>query len=164
MFAAGELSALVVGSRFVRALAGTWLAESARFVLLKIAAVLPPELHERSGRTRIFAPLWDDAHGADFATRIDHLQAAIIGNQVLRLQYRDEAGGVSTREAEPLCLSFRGDKWTPRAWCRRCQDLRNFCPGRIDVSVPSGEVFAGTAAHSAAGYRRVGGASERDMG
>src|SRR3546814_10485100 len=43
MFTANELEALVVGSRFVRAFAGTRLAESAQSALLKIEAVLPPE-------------------------------------------------------------------------------------------------------------------------
>ena len=60
MFNADELEALVVGTRFVRAFAGTKLAESAQPRLLKIDAVLPPELRERAARTRIFAPVWRD--------------------------------------------------------------------------------------------------------
>jgi predicted DNA-binding transcriptional regulator YafY len=47
MFSADELEALVVGTRFVRAFAGVRLAESAQTALLKIEAVLPPDLRER---------------------------------------------------------------------------------------------------------------------
>ena len=56
MFNADELEALVVGSRFVRAFAGSRLSTSARAALLKIEAVLPPELRARTERSRIFAP------------------------------------------------------------------------------------------------------------
>jgi predicted DNA-binding transcriptional regulator YafY len=163
MFTADELEALVVGSRFVRAFAGTRLAESAQTALLKIKAVLPPELRERSTRTRIFAPVWRDQHRDDFAALIDRLHAAIVGNQVLRMDYRDEGGAVSTREIEPLCLSFWGGKWTLGAWCRLRADFRNFRPDRIDASVPSGEVFPETAEHNLASYLRAVGVDRLDL-
>jgi predicted DNA-binding transcriptional regulator YafY len=141
MFNANELEALVVGSRFVRAFAGTQLAESAQSALLKIEAVLPPELRERSARTRIYAPVWRDEHKLAFAARIDRLHAAIGARQVLQLAYRDEAGSVSTREVEPLCLAFWGGKWTLGTWCRLRQGFRNFRPDRIDELAETGEVF-----------------------
>ena len=56
MFTPDELEALVVGTRFVRAFGGVRLGREAAAALLKIEAVLPPELRERSERTRIFAP------------------------------------------------------------------------------------------------------------
>jgi predicted DNA-binding transcriptional regulator YafY len=163
MFTAAELEALVVGSRFVRAFAGTQLAESAQAALLKIEAVLPPELRERATRTRIFAPVWRDQHRDDFAALIDRLHAAIIGNQVLHLDYRDESGSASRREIEPLCLSFWGGKWTLGAWCRLRQDFRNFRPDRIDASEPSGEVFVETAERSLASYLRAVGVDKLDL-
>jgi predicted DNA-binding transcriptional regulator YafY len=163
MFNADELEALVVGSRFVRAFAGTHLAESARTALLKIEAVLPPELRERSSRTRIFAPVWRDQQRDDFDALLDRLHAAIVGNQVLRLDYRDENGVASSREIEPLCLSFWGGKWTLGAWCRLRQDFRNFRPDRIDGSEPSGEVFVETAGRSLAGYLQAVGVDKLDL-
>lgn len=164
MFNANELEALVVGSRFVRAFAGTQLAESAQSALLKIEAVLPPELRERATRTRIFAPVWRDQYREDFAALIDRLHAAIVGNQVLRLEYRDESGKASTREVEPLCLSFWGGKWTLGAWCRLRQDFRNFRPDRIDASAASGEVFVETDERNLAAYLRAVGVGQLDMG
>jgi len=142
MFSADELEALVVGTRFVRAFAGARLAESAQTALMKIEAVLPPELRERSARTRIYAPIWRDEHKLAFAARIDRLHAAIEARQVLQLAYRDEGGSVSTREVEPLCLAFWGGKWTLGTWCRLRLDFRNFRPDRIDDLTETGEVFS----------------------
>lgn len=164
MFTANELEALVVGSRFVRAFAGTQLAESAQSALLKIEAVLPPELRERATRTRIFAPVWRDQYREDFAALIDRLHAAIVGSQVLRLAYRDEGGNASTREVEPLCLSFWGGKWTLGAWCRLRNDFRNFRPDRIDTCEPSGETFVDTEERNLAAYLRAVGVGKLDLG
>ncbi|MEO8778396.1 MAG: YafY family protein [Rhodanobacter sp.] len=163
MFTAQELEALVVGSRFVRAFAGTRLAESAQTALLKIEAVLPPQLRERAGTTRIFAPVWRDQHREDFAALIDQLHAAILASQVLRLDYRDEAGEPSTREIEPLCLSFWGGKWTLGAWCRLRRDFRNFRPDRIAAGIPTGEVFADAAERGLAAYLRSVGVDHADL-
>jgi len=141
MFTAEELESLVVGTRFVRAFAGEKLAAGAQAALLKIEAVLPPELRERAARTRIYAPVWRDQGRADFAARIDLLHAAIEARQVLRMEYSDEAGNLSTREIEPLCLAFWGGKWTLGAWCRLREGFRNFRPDRVAVCTASGERF-----------------------
>ncbi|MBD8898774.1 YafY family protein [Rhodanobacter sp. DHG33] len=141
MFTADELESLVVGTRFVRAFAGDKLAAGAQAALLKIEAVLPPELRERAARTRIYAPVWRDRGKADFAARIDSLHAAIEARHVLRMDYSDEAGNASTREIEPLCLAFWGGKWTLGAWCRLREGFRNFRPDRIVLCTASGECF-----------------------
>lgn len=64
---------MLVGSRFVRARAGTKLAESSQSASLKIEAVLPPDLRERATRTRIFASVWRDWNRDEFAALIDRL-------------------------------------------------------------------------------------------
>lgn len=160
MFTADELEALVVGTRFVRAFAGDRLAAGAQAALLKIEAVLPPELRERAARTRIYAPVWRDQGRADFAMLIDRLHAAIAANQVLRLDYRDEGGQPSLREVEPLCLAFWGGKWTLGAWCRLRGDFRNFRPDRIGTGTPTGEVFADVAERGLAAYLRAVGVDQ----
>jgi predicted DNA-binding transcriptional regulator YafY len=141
MFTADELESLVVGTRFVRAFAGEKLAAGAQAALVKIEAVLPPELRERSSRTRIYAPIWRDEESIAFAARIDQLHAAIESQRVLHLQYRDEVGRESEREVEPLCLAFWGGKWTLGTWCRLRGDFRNFRPDRIAQMKETGEVF-----------------------
>ncbi|MUV13146.1 helix-turn-helix transcriptional regulator [Noviluteimonas gilva] len=156
MFNADELEALVVGTRFVRAFGGARLGASAKAALLKIEAVLPPELHARSERSRIFAP---EVARLESSGLIDRLHAAIEARNVLRVDYRDQDGQTSAREIEPLCLAFWGGSWTIGAWCRLRADFRSFRPDRIDAITETGEIFADDAARGLEAYlRRVGGA------
>jgi predicted DNA-binding transcriptional regulator YafY len=155
MFTADELESLVVGTRFVRAFAGDKLAAGAQAALLKIEAVLPPDLRERAARTRIYAPTWRDEKSAEFAARIDRLHAAIGDSRVLRLDYRDEGGSASVREIEPLCLAFWGGKWTLGAWCRLRADFRNFRPDRIAAIDETGECFARVVGRDLDAYMRA---------
>ena len=164
MFTADELESLVVGTRFVRAFAGDRLAAGAQAALLKIEAVLPPELRERAARTRIYAPVWRDQGRNDFALLIDRLHAAIERRHVLRLDYRDEGGQPSLREVEPLCLAFWGGKWTLGAWCRLRRDFRNFRPDRIHASEATGETFAEVPGRGLDDYLRAVGGSQMGMG
>ena len=138
MFTPDELEALVVGTRFVRAFGGVRLGREAAAALLKIEAVLPPELRERSQRTRIFAPQVDRLENSGL---IDDLHAAVTGAQVLRLDYSDNDGRTTQRDIEPLCLAFWGGSWTLGAWCRLRCDFRNFRPDRIVSYAPTGEIF-----------------------
>lgn len=152
MFNADELEALVVGTRFVRAFGGERLGLGASAALLKIEAVLPPELRERSRRTRIYAPELDNRIEA--SGMIDRLHAAVEAHQVLRLQYRDPVGSETTREVEPLCLSFWGGSWTLGAWCRLRGDFRNFRPDRIVRLEAAGEAFVESAGRDLDAYLR----------
>jgi len=153
MFSAEELEALVVGSRFVRAFAGARLSAGARSALLKIEAVLPPELKQRTQRSRIFAPTWRER--SQRAEVIDELHGAIAAHRVLHLDYRDETGSTSAREVEPLCLAFWGGAWTLGAWCRLRDDFRNFRPDRIASFAATGETFAETAERGLVAYVRA---------
>ncbi|UPG85852.1 YafY family transcriptional regulator [Luteibacter aegosomatis] len=142
MFSADELEALVAGTRFVRSFAGERLAREAQSALIKIEAVLPPELRERSAKSKIFAPIWRDPEQNRIAAMLDCLHEAVLGRRVLCLAYRDVEGRASTREVEPLCLSFWGGSWTLGAWCRHRQAFRNFRPDRVESCKESGETFA----------------------
>ncbi len=156
MFTPDELEALVVGTRFVRAFGGERLGRGATAALLKIEAVLPPELRERSRRTRIFAPRVSarlEASGL-----IDALHDAVVKTQVLQLHYRDSEERVSARSIEPLCLAFWGGSWTLGAWCRLRSAFRNFRPDRIVDFAPSGELFADSRERGLEAYLRAAGA------
>jgi predicted DNA-binding transcriptional regulator YafY len=159
MFNAEEMEALVVGTRFVRAFGGERLALGARAALLKIEAVLPPELRERSRRTRIFAP--EVSNRIEATGVIDRLHAAAAESRVLRIDYRDQSGQASQRDIEPLCLAFWGGSWTLGAWCRLRKDFRNFRPDRIAGFEATGEIFVDTPERGLAAYLRAMGAQER---
>jgi biotin operon repressor len=107
MFSVEELEALVVGTRFTGAFGGKRLALAARAALLKIEAVLPEPLRQRTRRTRIYAPeLADRIEATDV---LDRLRASIEAHRVLRVAYRDKEAQPTARDIEPLCLSFWGD-------------------------------------------------------
>jgi predicted DNA-binding transcriptional regulator YafY len=150
MFNADELEALVVGTRFVRAFGGKRLGLGASAALLKIEAVLPPELRERSRRTRIFAPELDNRLEA--SGLIDRLHEAIESRHVLQLEYRDQSGDPSLREVEPLCLAFWGGSWTLGGWCRLRSDFRDFRPDRIVSMAATGEAFTETKSRGLEAY------------
>jgi len=161
MFTPDELEALVVGTRFVRAFGGARLGRGATAALLKIEAVLPPELHARSRRTRIFAPQLSDRIEA--SGLIDRLHEAITATQVLQLDYADGEARTSTRQIEPLCLAFWGGSWTLGAWCRLRRDFRNFRPDRIVAFVATGEAFAESHERGLDAYLRAAGADGSNM-
>ena len=153
MFNADELEALVVGTRFVRAFAGERLSRSAQAALLKINAVLPPELRQRADRSRIFAPPSSDRIEATGI--VDRLHEAITAHRVLQLEYRDESGRTSARQVEPLCLAFWGGAWTLGTWCRLRCDFRNFRPDRIVAFEATGENFVETPQQGFSAYVRA---------
>jgi predicted DNA-binding transcriptional regulator YafY len=153
MFNGDELEALVVGTRFVGAFGGTRMASAARAALLKIEAVLPPELQQRADRSRIFAPAMPDRLAANAI--IDHLHEAVIEHRVLGLDYADTSGTATSRDIEPLCLAFWGGVWTVGAWCRMRQGFRNFRTDRIVAFARTGEIFEETPEHGLAAYLRA---------
>jgi predicted DNA-binding transcriptional regulator YafY len=155
MFTSEELESLIVGTRFVRAFAGQRLARGAQAALLKIEAVLPQELKQRSERSRIFAPTWRER--MEHAGVIDRLHEAVVEHRVLRLDYADAASRTSLREIEPLCLAFWGGAWTLGAWCRLRRDFRSFRPDRIAAFEATGEVFAETPERGLEAYLRAAG-------
>jgi predicted DNA-binding transcriptional regulator YafY len=156
MFNADELEALVVGTRFVRAFGGARLGAGAKAALLKIEAVLPPELRERSARSRIYAP---EVARLESSGLIDRLHEAIESHHVLRLDYRDSDGRVTARDIEPLCLAFWGGSWTIGAWCRLRVAFRSFRPDRIASVADTGETFVETPERGLSAYLRTVGAS-----
>jgi predicted DNA-binding transcriptional regulator YafY len=139
MFTRAEISALVAGARMVRSFGGADMALAAEEALVKIAAVLPPDLAERPASVSIHAANAGALSTADRAL-IDRLDAATEARQRLILSYRDADGHATHRTVRPLGLWFWGKVWTLIAWCELRQDFRMFRIDRID-SADTGAVF-----------------------
>jgi predicted DNA-binding transcriptional regulator YafY len=152
MFTEAELEALVVGTRFARAFAGSRLADGASAALAKIEAVLPPDLRERAAGTRIYAPFYKDDEREAHRQLIDLLHGAIGERQVIAFDYSDKDGRPSHRAFEPLCLSFWGCAWTLGGWCRLRESFRNFRPDRMSGVVMTGELFTPAPGRDVAAY------------
>ena len=127
-------------------------ATNAKAALLKIEAVLPPELRANVDRSHIFAP--SSTQRIEATGIIDRLHSAVIDHHVLRMTYRDEAGSGTEREIEPLCLAFWGGVWTLGAWCRLRVGFRNFRPDRIAAFDTTGEIFVETPQQAGEWLRR----------
>jgi predicted DNA-binding transcriptional regulator YafY len=140
-FDADELEALVVGIRFARAFAGTRLAGASMRALLKIEAVVPPDVYARASGVAILAPGGRGERSSEFGDRLDQLNRAIAERRLLRLRYVDAGGVESLREIEPLCVLFWGGSWTLAGWCRLRGDFRQFRLDRMHGCAPTGDVY-----------------------
>lgn len=127
MFLPGEIEALIVGARMVKAWAGHGLAASAAEALVKIAAVVPSDRMLAAERVPIFAT----GHRVAEAERanLDLLASGIEERRRVHFAYRDAGGGSTDRTVWPLALHFWGQVWTLAAWCELRDDFRTF---RID--------------------------------
>jgi predicted DNA-binding transcriptional regulator YafY len=72
---------------------------------------------------------------------IDLIERAVEKRQVLKLDYRDEAGRSSVRDVRPLGLWFWGKVWTLVAWCEMRNDFRAFRIDRIASVNPADRTF-----------------------
>jgi predicted DNA-binding transcriptional regulator YafY len=156
MFTREELEALVVGAHMVEAWTGERIARAGRHALVKIEAVLPEDLRQRTESSRVFAP--PSLRHAAVAARLDALHEAIDTHQVVELDYRREDGQPSQRPVRPLCLAYWGAVWTLGAWCELRKDFRNFRLDRINSFRALGRSFEETEAIGLAAYLRQVGA------
>jgi predicted DNA-binding transcriptional regulator YafY len=129
MFSEEEIEALVLGSRWVADRGDRELAEAARNVLAKVAAVLPPDLrHELDTSTLIVGPGAPiESSGVDLAK----LRRAIRTQRKVEIRYRDLKGKESERVVWPFMLGFFDRVHVLAAWCELRNGLRHFRTDRI---------------------------------
>jgi len=139
MFTRDEIVALVAGARMVRAFGGAAMARAADEALVKIGAVLPDSEKSRIAQTSIFAPSY--VVSDNDRNVIDVLERSVERREVMRLDYRDEAGRQTERDVRPLGLWFWGKVWTLVAWCEMRSDFRAFRIDRIASVVIAGRIF-----------------------
>jgi predicted DNA-binding transcriptional regulator YafY len=129
MFSEEEIEALVLGSRWVADRGDRELAEAARNVLAKVAAVLPADLrHELDSSALLVgpgAPLEPDS--VDLAK----LRRAIRSQRKVEIRYRDLKGEETTRIVWPFMLGFFDRVRVLAAWCELRAGLRHFRTDRI---------------------------------
>ncbi|WP_417667321.1 helix-turn-helix transcriptional regulator [Roseibium sp.] len=139
MFSRDEIVALIAGARLIRAWGGADMARAAEEALIKIDAVLPDALRERTSGVEIHAIAPEMT--LEIRQRIDLLENAADARQRLGLAYRDADGEASERTIRPLGLWFWGKVWTLVAWCELRDDFRMFRLDRIEDITDQGERF-----------------------
>jgi predicted DNA-binding transcriptional regulator YafY len=129
-FTAGELTALVLGARLVRAWGGTASVAAANDALARIEAVLPVEMRERLDTILLFAPGY--RMQKTVRERLDALHDACVGRRAVTFGYEREDGARSQREVRPLALYFFSGVWTLASWCEMRKDFRTFRLDRME--------------------------------
>lgn len=137
MFSPDEIEALVLGSRWVAARAADErLGKAASNALVKITAVLPPDLRESAeGSTLLVAPGDVARPSVDPAL----IRLAIRKEHKLSITYRKEDGSESSRIIWPILIGFFDNARILAGWCEMRSDYRNF---RIDRIVKLEEMDA----------------------
>jgi len=127
MFSPGEIEALIVGARMVKAWAGHGLAAAAAESLIKIGDVVPAERMRAARKVPIFASGFQvqDAERSN----LDIFGQAIDDLAKVSFAYCDGEGELTDRTVRPLAMHFWGKVWTLAAWCELRDDFRTF---RVD--------------------------------
>jgi predicted DNA-binding transcriptional regulator YafY len=128
MFTRGELTALVLGARLVRAWGGAENVLGAVQALQRIEAVLPADLRTEFDSILLYAPGGYHIR-PHLRERLDALHDACKTRHAISFSYTREDGEHSQRSVRPLALSFWTGVWTLASWCELRNDFRDF---RID--------------------------------
>jgi predicted DNA-binding transcriptional regulator YafY len=124
MFTRGELTALVLGARLVRAWGGAENVLGADQALQRIEAVLPPDLRTEFDSILLYAPGYRMKQ--HLRERLDSLHGACKARHAVTFDYTREDGEQSHRTVRPLALTFWSGVWTLTSWCELRDDFREF--------------------------------------
>jgi predicted DNA-binding transcriptional regulator YafY len=134
MFTQGELTALVLGARLVRAYGGAENVLGATAALQRIEAVLTADLRRELDSILLYAPGYRMTQ--QLRLRLDALHHACKAQRAIQFGYTREDGEQTERYARPLALAFWSGAWTLTSWCELRNAFRTFRLDRMrDVAV-----------------------------
>jgi predicted DNA-binding transcriptional regulator YafY len=94
--------------------------------LTKIKAVLRISDKEKVEYLRSQIRIHEKYDQPDDVRYLSEIQKAIVNKTILRIGYRNNESQKSTREVEPIGLTFYGLSWHLIAWCWKRTDYRDF--------------------------------------
>ncbi|ANY83608.1 transcriptional regulator (plasmid) [Microvirga ossetica] len=131
MFSAQEIEALALGLQWVGRRTDEGMAQAARNVMAKVAAVLPADLRERmEDDALVVGHGWDRPQPVDLA----HLRRALNEGRKLSISYTDEKGARSERIIWPVSIGFFESTRVLVAWCELRDSFRHFRTDRIEAA------------------------------
>lgn len=135
-FTAEEAAQLMRGAELMRGLGTDEHEEASRTALAKLEAALPESTLAEviRLRERVRTESWSRRPTSEW---LGVLLQATLEDRVVRLRYHSFGGDeVTERDVEPHHLSFYGDDWHVRGYCRLREGGRDFRLGRVqDVEV-----------------------------
>jgi predicted DNA-binding transcriptional regulator YafY len=144
MFTAEETESIIVALALLQRTGDRALKESAKQVIGKIAAVLPPTLRGAlADRDRPAATLhaWGHIEAPPSGIDLGVVRRAIREERKLHLRYRDEAGRTTERTVRPIALIYYLNATNIVAWCELRGALRHFRAERVEASTSLTEFF-----------------------
>jgi predicted DNA-binding transcriptional regulator YafY len=129
MFSEDEIEAIVLGSRWVADRADAALSGAARSALVKISAVLPPDLKDGLDASALLIGPGQTIAAGD--AELPVIRSAIRNERKLRIGYQDGGGRSSKRTVWPFALGFFDRARIVVAWCELREGFRHFRTDRI---------------------------------
>ena len=141
MFTIEEAEALVLALALLERTNDLELKKAAKRLNAKIAAAVPEPLGDALDGEAIHAwgPVAASPAGIDLAV----VRKAIRHEQMIRIDYRDEAGRETRRTIRPIALIYYPEVTNIVAWCELRQALRHFRAERVQASSALSEFFPG---------------------
>jgi predicted DNA-binding transcriptional regulator YafY len=132
MLTPDEIEAAVLGAQLVAGRGDPVLAAAARDLIAKITSVVPERLRPFIVEPSIGAPptYRHAADGIDIA-RVRHW---IREGRKIRIDYRDERGGLTRRIVWPVIIGYFDQARMLAAWCELREDFRHFRTDRIECA------------------------------
>ncbi|WP_395373574.1 helix-turn-helix transcriptional regulator [Marinicella sp. W31] len=139
MFTSEELSALMLGARFIQASGDRGLGDAATAVIEKIGKVIPDRLQKELQKQELFA--LDFRITDEERMHMQQVRESIQRRNCILIQYEDQNQQPTERSIRPLGLFFWGQVWTAVAWCELRHDFRQFRIDRIRSLTISNRTF-----------------------
>jgi len=129
MLTADEIEAVALGAQWVAGRSDKALANAARDVIAKIAAVVPEPLRPFIAEPSVGVK--PAAIGLDDNVDPSLLRSAIRDRRKLKIRYRSEAGEETERTVWPVILGYAETSRLLVAWCELREGFRHFRTDRI---------------------------------
>ena len=126
---ADEIEAVALGAQWVAGRSDKALANAARDVIAKIAAVVPERLRPFIAEPSVGVK--PAAIGLDDNVDPSLLRSAIRDRRKLKIRYRSEAGEETERTVWPVILGYAETSRLLVAWCELREGFRHFRTDRI---------------------------------
>lgn len=139
MFTSEELSALLLGARFIQASGDRGLGDAATAAIEKIGKVIPERLQTELQRQELFA--LDFRITDEERMHMQQVRESILRKRCVLIKYQDQHDSETERCIRPLGLFFWGQVWTAVAWCELRNDFRQFRIDRIHTLTITNRTF-----------------------
>jgi predicted DNA-binding transcriptional regulator YafY len=137
MLTADEIEAVMLGAQWVAGRSDKALANAARDVMAKIAAVVPERLRPFIAEPSVGVKptVAEPEESVDPSS----LRSAIRNGRKLRLRYRSETGAETERTVWPVILGYAETSRLLVAWCELRRGFRHFRTDRMIEAEPLNE-------------------------